>query len=348
MSDEINADDEITPEDIGGPGRVPWSVIIISFLLLFAHLPVGFVLGFCTFGVNPLSVAALSQLVFWISFYVIAVDLVLVRPVTLVLFPLLKSESPAILRVYLILALLCPPLFSFGYYRGGIKDLMDFHDLFLMVFPAVAIAATLFEVFRRRYLFSLFLGLSTVLPIFLINDVLSAFLVPVSYFSTGGGFYLLRTFLPVIAVWFVLFSVFTPWRSPVGRATLSNLGYGFLGLAIYTFVQRTLIPAGVAMSRQESFKDYVAIDPWWLVYLGIVFFLARRTQLGYKLLFVVGSGIILFSITKLSFFLWNPNTTFWDLGWFANQLCVLGIAAWLLLVLPGSKGLFSKELTLNK
>lgn len=340
MSDEITAYDEMTTEVIRAPGQASLSVIIIAFLLLFAHLPVGFVLGFCTFGVNPLSIAALSQLVFWIALYVIVVDFVLVRPVALMLFPLLKL-STAILRVYLILALLCPPILSFGYYRGGIKDLMDFHELFLTVCPAVAIAGTFFEVFRRRRLFSLFLGLSTALPIFLVNDVLSYFLVPVSYFSTGGGFYLLRTFFPVFAVWFVLLGVFTPWRSPVGRETLSNLGYGFLGLAIVTFVQRILIPVGVVIARQESFKDYVVVDLWWLVYLGIVFFLARRTRLGCKLLFVVGSVIALFSLIKLSFFLWNPNTTFWGLGWFANQLCVLMATSWLLLILPRSKGLFS-------
>ncbi len=324
-------DEELEQDLVQTPLSYP--LIVGSFLLLFAHFPVGYLLGLCSFGVNPFTWGSAFKAFLFIGLFLIGVEGILARPISQWIYPQLKPGSCRILRIYLIALLVVPPLLSFSYFVGGIRELMDFHDIFICVVPAVFIGSILFDVYRRHWLFSAFLGTATAIPIFIINDVLSGFEVPINYFSSSGSFYLWRTALPILAVWSVVLFYRNPFKDVVTADTFRNFCFGFLGLSIYAFALRVLLPFGISISQKVPVDRYWVRDLWWILYLGAAFFFIRRTRLGYFVLALTSGMSGLVHAVRIAFFVCDPNTTFWGLSWFSNQLCALLLFAWAVVLL---------------
>ena len=301
---------------------IPYVKILLSLALLFAFIPLGGIFGQCNFFAGPAIGGAtpIFSALIQLGIYGFLVHCGLVFPLVHQAYPALRNRSPAA-RGLIALALISAPLISYAYFRGGVKEVMDVQEIFLMIVPGTALAVLFYEITERVWVLSAVLILATFIPLFLTNDLLCRFPTLLTYGSNGPGFYLMRTFSPVLSVWTAIF--LTQGKSEHDREPLRNLTAGLIGMVVYCIIAQGLIPITVALIEKNELSRYVLYSFWGIPFLVAIALLTKRNLWTFRILFV-GFSIQLLALTfALGIYFTNAATTFWDLVWLTQTLSML-------------------------
>lgn len=272
---------------------VPWKPALLLWAALFLYLPLGALLGLCSFSEWRFSLS----LPFAMVLFFIGSGFVVFWPLSHLVMPSLPTVSLPAARVALLAGLACPPLFAFACYRGGYRDLMDAHEAFLAVVPPAVLASWLWEHTRRASWFVGFIVSALMISFFLVNDVLSGYETLTSYLSSSGGFYVLRSAVPMA----VLIGG-TLWlaKAPSERTTrMRNVSIGCFAVACYGLVALGIVPATAAL--QEGASLWARVD--WVLWPGL-FIVGALMWMGERvnrwLPWVTGLESLLFALQLLA------------------------------------------------
>jgi hypothetical protein len=313
-------------EDFVGP---PPGKFVLSAFLLYAFLPIAWMLGLCTFlpidgNVRPVRVGLYVFIHFFLIFSVV------VWPVTNLAYKQLEKIDVKALRVFSLFAFFAIPIAAFACYQASFREVMDFHEVFLAVVPAATLAAITWEETRKSGWVTLILAGATFIPIFLCNDVLGPFAVLWKYASSNSGFYLLRSLWPILAVGHVLVVKEGKPNRKAAEGRLRNFCFGLLGLCIYGMFLYLVVPAAVAVYEKRPIADYLTGNLGFLINLPMLMFLLIKRPLGYHaslLLCAVEMGLIL---SQLFGYFTHFESSFWDVSWLTYSGVILVVVGALL------------------
>lgn len=171
-----------------------WVYLLLCVVALHAYLPVGWALGWITFGDGARYFMPVggTRVVWYAALFWGFVHVFLVFPVSYWAVPEMRAKYPMSIRLLFLAGFFAVPLLSFAHYLGVLKAGVDYFEAALVVIPAAALAALAFERFGDRMLVSLVLTLTVFPSFFVLNDVLGPFAVYWNYAPDGAAFYWLR------------------------------------------------------------------------------------------------------------------------------------------------------------
>lgn len=214
MSSVPSQNDWEDMETTDGDVSLPLGLISSAFLGLFAFIPLGWILRLCGLSAG-VSLPGMKLALSLMGLFLL-VSCVLVWPLTSIVYPQFKQSVSPVRKILISITLLTPPLVGFCYYWGSVKDWKDVLEIALIVLPSVIISSVVYDLTQRAWLLTLLLVLSTFVPIFLVNDILSPYPVRWVYYSSGVVFYYLRVLIPVGT------ALFCVWHRLWGRFAVAS------------------------------------------------------------------------------------------------------------------------------
>lgn len=249
--------------------------------------------------------------------YCVGVYLILCRPLFRLALPQLQAQFDLGLRILLFVLMISPPLVAFGYFLGGLRDLLDWHELVLTVLPAVLLAAVSYEKWKSVWIvYALLIG-GTVPSYFLFQDVLSGFTVFQPFLVANINFYLLKTFM-ILTVMFAFIALF---------ASLSwdDLFVGAAALCAYVGIMGVVVPLTFAILSDQAWHNYLHAIPYLILDVTILILINRRLRVpGWG--FPAWTTALVVSVLATFGFLWlKGNPDYWGLSLFTLSLLQLGL-----------------------
>ena len=94
-------------------------------------------------------------------------------------------------------------------------------------------------------------------------------------------------------------------------------------LAAWTLVIKYAFPVAMAVAEGSPIGSYIYWDFWWVVHIWVGWSLLNWQRYTYWLTMGVAIVEIVIVVTKLWWFLDNPQWTVWETNWFINKVFVL-------------------------
>jgi hypothetical protein len=301
---------------------------VFALLWMFAFLPMTRILGlarlYLTLGNGSRS---LASVLITLPIFLLGLHAMLVFPVTQLAYPVLKRRfTTRALRILIVAGYLVPPLLAFGFYKGGINELMDVQELLLIVVPPAVIAALIFEASGAAWLVTAFLGVATWFSFYYMNDGLSGFDTFGSYYSVSAGFYYWRALAPISAVAMAVVSL---GGDPRETVTLKGFEVGLVAVLIYFVLNKVAFPIGYAAYRHVALTTFFTPSFDWVFIAATALLLRRRNIYTYGLLVGLGAGQAIYYAVQLIQYARALESTFWDVSTFCYLVTVFFLFAWM-------------------
>jgi len=315
---------------------LPWSAVAVVFLLLFVYLPLSFMMGQVRFsaGLAYLTLKYAVDPLIYFGFYAFFVHVFLIWPTTSLALKQWEKIPTRSLRVLVLTLLLSPPLISYAYFRGGVKDLMDLHDLFLAVIPPALVVSLLFEATRRVTLVSLFLSAATYLPLYVLSDVLSPMNTLFTYAPQGSTFYVLRSITPLLSIGATLFFIrLSQHQKEAPPQAILSVSVGLMALGVYGVLVSYGLPLAAAVWLQKNLGTYLFAESGAWLCIGIAILMIRGGAHAHKLSLAGAALGVAISLVGIARFAMTPEMSFWEISRFTYAICTLVTCAWMIVYL---------------
>ncbi len=245
---------------------VPLRGWAVSFLIVMSYLPLAWLFRLCEFSFPPVDLMPklIAKAIFQFFLYWGAVHVVLVVPLSMMAMTQISRWPQKFWRVIVITLLTLPPLAAYAYFRGGIKEIMDFNEIMLVVIPACVIGALGYDKCRIPLAFSLFLAVSTFFSFFIMNDILGTLPTVANYLSDGAAFYVCRQLTPVLGLFVGCFLL---GRENMPRRNRSQETFFLSTLAffVYAVVTHYVIPFIADLMAKGNEANHLSHDLGWLI-----------------------------------------------------------------------------------
>ena len=185
--------------------------ILLSLLLMYGFILVGWVLGWSNFsvGAQAYSLGSVAKTLGWLALFAIATHGLLSLPLTAWVLRAYRGKLNRPLRLIVGTFLISIPLLSFSYFCARGPGLFEWVDYLVLVIPSAVIAMLIYEMTARPGMITWYLCATVFFQLFILQDQLAPFTVWVNWGANSVYLYDLKmVFAGIGVLWMIYYQQF--------------------------------------------------------------------------------------------------------------------------------------------